>query len=59
MDLKAASDQDARAHLFTRIGMTVCFVAAGALLIGTLAIAQSQDIQTDTSLSTTMTSNSK
>src|ERR1700742_5132095 len=44
MDLKAASDQNARADLFTRAGMTICFLATGALLIGTLAVAQ-PDVQ--------------
>jgi hypothetical protein len=45
MDLKAAGDQNARADLLTRAGMTICFLATGALLIGTLAVAQSHDVQ--------------
>jgi hypothetical protein len=57
MDLKAASDQNARAELFTRAGMTICFLAAGALLIGTLAVAQPHDVQgPDTSAASTTTS---
>jgi hypothetical protein len=41
MDLKAASDQNSTADFLTRAGMAVCFVATGALLIGTLMFDQS------------------
>jgi hypothetical protein len=37
MDLKAANDQNSRFDVLTRTLMAVCFVATGALLIGTLA----------------------
>jgi hypothetical protein len=55
MDLKTARDRNARADLLTRAGMTICFLTAGALLIGTLAIAQHQG--PDTSPASTTTSN--
>jgi hypothetical protein len=37
MDLKAASDQNSIADTLTRVGMILCFLATGTLLIGNLA----------------------
>jgi hypothetical protein len=43
MDLKAASDQNSTADRLTRAGMVICFLATGALLIGTLAFDKLHD----------------
>jgi Na+/H+-dicarboxylate symporter len=37
MDLKAASDENNIADTLTRAGMALCFLATGALLVGSLA----------------------
>lgn len=50
MDLKAASDQNSIVDRLTRAGMVICFVATGALLIGTLALDK---FRTDSNLNTT------
>ena len=44
MDLKAASDQNATADRLTRAGMVICFLATGAILIGTLALDKLHDV---------------
>jgi hypothetical protein len=36
MDLKAANDQNARADKLTRIGMLICFLVTGAILLVSL-----------------------
>ncbi|WP_197077561.1 hypothetical protein [Hyphomicrobium sp. 99] len=38
MDLKAASDRNSTADRLALASMMVCFLATGALLIGTLAV---------------------
>ena len=40
MDLKAASDQNLWADRLTSVGMAVCFLVTGAVLLATLAVAQ-------------------
>jgi len=44
MDLKAASDQNATVDRLTRAGMVICFLATGAILIGTLAFDKLHDV---------------
>jgi len=39
MDLRAANEQNAKADRLTRIGMMVCFLVTGAILLATLAVA--------------------
>ena len=47
MDLKAASDQNLRADRLTSVGMAVCFLVTGAVLLATLAVAHPIERQTD------------
>jgi hypothetical protein len=47
MDLKAASDQNLRADGLTSVGMAVCFLVTGAVLLATLAVAHPIERQTD------------
>jgi hypothetical protein len=39
MDLKAVSDQNAKADRLTRAGMVFCFLLTGGILLGMLAFA--------------------
>jgi hypothetical protein len=39
MDLGAAHERNAKADKLTRLGMALCFVLTGGILLGTLAIA--------------------
>ena len=50
MDLKAASYQNARADRLTWVGMAVCFLVTGAILLATLAVAHPIERQTDVPL---------
>ena len=50
MDLKAASDQNLRADRLTSVGMAVCFLVTGAVLLATLAVAHPIERQTDVPL---------
>ncbi len=51
MDLKAGSDQNSTVDRLTRAGMVICFLATGAILIGTLALDK---FRTDSNLNSSL-----
>jgi hypothetical protein len=47
MDLEAATDQNARADRLTRVGMAICFLVTGAILLAALTVAKSIERQAE------------